>query len=343
MELLIQKNVKAFRIVRLGTILFLLVCFSSASAFAEPTTQTANPLERGSNSPSIEIEIIARQTCEGIGACQGVACHDGFVYLYGDLYQRFPQSGPGVIRQYIFESDMQNSPCLKYTGLEITLVRRGENLINHPTGLTWNSIHGTYLGNTITKTKKGTIFRLDWPQMIIDRNLDNAILQVTDDDLAIQGCRPEFVMWKGKWLLATADYGQVRNAIRLYDPHKLRNAAATSGPAILVESFPCTPWVQQLHWVDTRGMLLLAQNQIEGRRWRLTPVFLQDGSGKDDSQSILPNDKINDATELEGVAMVDDDIYVFVSSARKENVSFARLSLGDRGQISNKLPDSPGR
>ena len=259
----------------------------------------------------------------------GASIHDGFVYLYGDLYQKEHISGPGVIRQYSYQPDEHGVPRLTYTGLEIMLTRHAENLINHPTGLTWNPAYGCYLGNTVTKTKKGTIYHLNWTQMLIDRNLDNAVLNVTDDDLAVQGCRPEFVRHGNRWLLATADYGHVRNAVRLYDPVLLASAKATSEPSVLVEQFPCTAWVQQLHWIDSAGLLIIAQNQIEGRRWRLTPAYPWKPDAPTDFRSITPFDDIPYPSELEGFSMIDSEYCVLVNSSGKENVTIARLKILD--------------
>jgi hypothetical protein len=298
-------------------------CLADAPATTQPTTQPVNE-------SAIQIDIVAHQSCEGLGACQGASIHDGFVYLYGDLYQNRPVSGPGVIRQYSFAPDEKGIPHLTYTGLEIMLTRHGENLINHPTGLTWNPTFGAYLGNTVTKTKKGTIYHLNWTQMIVDRNLDNAILNVTDDDCAVQGCRPEFVRHGNRWLLATADYGQVKNAVRLYDPQLLAKAKATSEPGVLVQQFPCTPWVQQLHWIDSQGLLIIAQNQIEGRRWRLTPAFPWKPGAPSDFRTIAPDDEILYPTELEGFSMIDNTYCVMVQSSSKENVTIGRLTFRTR-------------
>ena len=109
-------------------------------ARGQPAIETPHPATQ------ISVSILGVQTLEKLGACQGASQHDGFVYLYGD-------ANPGVIRQYTV--DAGPVPKLQYTGLEIALTRNGVNLINHPTGLTWNPQFGTYLGNTITATKKG--------------------------------------------------------------------------------------------------------------------------------------------------------------------------------------------
>jgi hypothetical protein len=294
-----------------------------------PTTAPAasQPAAQVAGAAAVRFTVLGRQTCEGLGACQGASIHDGFVYLYGDLYQKDHQSGPGVIRQYSVGPDERGVPHLNYTGLQILLTRHGENLINHPTGLTWNPTFGTYLGNTVTRTKKGTIYHLNWTQMIVDRNLDNAVLNVTDDDLAVQGCRPEFVRHGDRWLLATADYGRVNNAVRMYDPARLAAARSTSAAGVLVEQHPCTPWVQQLHWVDSRAVLIVAQNQIEGRRWRLTPVQPWRLNASADFRKVIPDDELPYPTELEGFSTLDPEYCVLVSSSRADNVTIARMKL----------------
>ena len=215
-------------------------------------------------------------------------------------------------------------PVVRYTGLQIDLTRGGINLINHPTGLTWNPEFGCYLGNTITRTKTGTIYHLDWPRMLIDRNLDHALIGEIHDDLAVQGCRPEFVRHDDRWLLATADYGHARNAVRLYDPQRLAAADRTSEPGVLVTQFPCGPWVQQLHWVDSHGLLLLIQNQIEGRRWRLVPCDLWATA---DLRTLPPFDDLPRPDELEGFSLIDPTHCVLVSSGRTDNLTVARIGL----------------
>jgi hypothetical protein len=266
------------------------------------------------DTPGIAVQLQTSQTCEKLGACQGASQHDGFVYLYGD-------ANPGIIRQYIYSPGPPRQ--LVYTGLDIALTYHGANLINHPTGLTWNPQFGTYLGNTVTATKKGTIYHLDWPRMLIDRNLDHAILNVTDDDEAIQGCRPEFVRRGDQWLLATADYGSRANAVRYYDPAKLATAHKTSDPGVMVASYPCGPFVQQLHWIDERGELLIIQNITGGRGWRLravhpwsTPVY-----------SAVPPLDLAPKNELEGATLLSMDECILVTSSRGDNVTFAAFAL----------------
>jgi hypothetical protein len=265
--------------------------------------------------PAMSVTLLGRQTLEKLGACQGASQHDGFIYLYGD-------ASPGIIRQYTVGAG--GVPSLNFTGLEIALTVDGQNVINHPTGLTWNPQFGTYLGNTVTKTKKGTIYHLDWPRMLIDKNLDHAILNTVDDDLAVQGCRPEFVRHGDRWLLATADYGHVNNEVRMYDPALMATAHKTSEPGVLVEHHPCLPWVQQLHWIDERGILLMIENQIEGRRWRLVPI---DPWTTADFRTVTPDDELPGLNELEGGCLLDPTHCLLVTSSRADNASVGTIEF----------------
>ena len=112
------------------------------------------------------------------GAVQGVVVRDGKVYAYGDVVSAKPRVG--VIREYDLE--------LNATGRVVWLRRDDKPLILHPTGLTWDTRIGTFLGDTVLK--KAIIYRLDWARAWHDGNLDHAVLDVIDDDAAINGCRP---------------------------------------------------------------------------------------------------------------------------------------------------------
>ena len=273
-------------------------------AFAPATAPTAP-----------HVAMLASQTCAGLGACQGASEHDGFIYLYGD-------ANAGIIRQYRMAAT--DPPALIDTGLKIALTSGGKNIINHPTGLTWNPQFGLYLGNTVTATKKGTIYHLDWTRMLIDGNLDHAVLNVTDDDLAVQGCRPEFVRRGVQWLLATADYGDRANQVRYYDPEKLATAAKTSEPGVLVSAAPCDPFVQQLHWIDERQILILAHNQTAGRGWRLVAV---NPALTDDYRKAEPFDDFPRHDELEGFTLLSPDRCLLVTSSKEQNVSIGKITI----------------
>jgi hypothetical protein len=145
-----------------------------------------------------------------------------------------------------------------------------------------------------------------------------------DDDLAVQGCRPEFVRRGDQWYLATADYGSVRNAVRIYDPAKLAVVSKTSEPGVLIEQHPCGAFVQQLHWVDSRQELIVIENQIVGRRWRLVPVDLWHTP---DLRTIQPYDALPGLDELEGFSMIDPQHCVLVTSSRSNNCTMGKIVL----------------
>jgi hypothetical protein len=207
-------------------------------------------------------------TDPGLGAVQGVVVRDGKVYAFGDVFQAQPRLG--VIREYSKE--------LKPTGRVVWLRRGDKPLIIHPTGLTWHDRWGTFLGDTVKSAdptrSRGVIYRLDWDRAWKDGDLDAAIREVIDDDAAINGCRPEFVTIEGRPLLATADYGDIRPEIRLYDPAALLAAGRSSAPNVLVHRILCGPFNQSLHWDGTSGHLTCIQNVVAGRGWRLDVLDL---------------------------------------------------------------------
>ena len=245
---------------------------------------------------------------EGVGAGQGVEWRDGLFYFYGDR-------GIGVMREY----RVADGKALEYTGNEFEFTVNGEDTASHPTGLTWHKSHGTYLGDTVSGI--GTIHKIDWEKLATAKNLDEAILNTTVDDLAVNGTRPEFVTVKGRSMIATADYGEVDNAIRLYDPEALSTSKKTSDPGVLIKSIPCTPWVQTIHWMEEKGLLVLIQNQIEGLLWRLTLVDLEASYDKGEAVIVQVLD-FEPKDELEGFHFVSPELGIFVSSSRRNNVIF---------------------
>ena len=95
-----------------------------------------------------------------------------------------------------------------------------------------------------------------------------------DDDAAINGCRPTFVELGGRTFLATADYGEVRPEIRLYEPEALLAAGRSSAQGVVAHRVLCGPFNQNLHWDTANGRLTCVQNVIEGRGWRLEVIDL---------------------------------------------------------------------
>ena len=246
-----------------------------------------------------------------LGAVQGVVVRDGRIYAYGDLVSASPRVG--VIREY--DQD------LKATGRAIRLTKDGKPLILHPTGLTWNQRWGTFLGDTIKK--RAVIYQLDWERAWADGHLDHAVLDIIDDDAAINGCRPTFVILSGRTFLATADYGDIRPEIRLCDPDALLKAGRTSAPGVVLHRVLCGPFNQNLYWDDKSGQLTCIQNVAEGRGWRLEVLDLAravaDGRAhgpgvRTRSLVFMPHD------ELEGYWPLDRNRSLFAVARRSNNV-----------------------
>lgn len=260
----------------------------------------------------------ATLTLDSLGACQGVSVQDGRLYLYGDREV-------GVIRPYTLQQD-----TLAGAGPEIRLTRQGQDVINHPTGLARHPGMPVFMGNSIRLNAAGTAWKamlycLDWEGLLRTHTLDGNLLNTIDDDAAVQGTRPEYVTYRGKSLVATADYGNQRNEVRLYDPQRLRTARRTSEPGVVVARFSCSPWVQNLHWIPRSRQLVLVQNQAEGRRWRLT-VLDFDRSVATGREQVLRVIDTDDADELEGFALLGNGpAALAVTSSRRQNVHLLDL------------------
>ncbi len=237
-----------------------------STLFLPVTAQQPPPDATWSTNATLDVERSISDA--GLGAVQGVVVRDGKVYAYGDLVRADPRVG--VIREYTTQ--------LEPTGRVVWLRRGGKPLLVHPTGLTWHDRWGTFLGDTVKSAdptrSRGVIYRLDWERAWKDGDLDDAVLQVIDDDAAINGTRPEFVSVGGRSLLATADYGDVRPELRLYDPAALLAAGRSSAPGVMVHRVLCGPFNQNLHWDAGAGQLICVQNVIAGRGWRLDVLDL---------------------------------------------------------------------
>ena len=271
----------------------------AASQPVKPATSTA-PTRVAASPPPRQVELNSQQTLFTVGAGQGVEVIGENVYLYGD-------AETGVIAEYFFRGSV-----LWPTGRVIRLTRGGVDLIPRPTGLTRHPTHGVFLGNTVNG--QGTIYHLDWERALLDGRLDNAILNVIDDDLAINGTRPEFVECAGRWYVASADSGEVDNAIRYYDPQALATAQRTSDPGVLARTVPGEPWVQSLYWWAQHQQLVLVQNQREGLRWRLT--FL-DPCGE---RRLGRFETFTRQDQLKGFHVAANGTAVFLSSSARDNV-----------------------
>jgi hypothetical protein len=269
---------------------------------------------------SVDQQLNKAITVDSLGACQGISCQKGSIFLYGDREV-------GMIREFKMEGD-----SLVYQHKEVKLTKNGQDVINHPTGIAYNGTGPTFIGNSIRLNAEGTkwkavIYCVDWKALLKTGTLDASLLNTIDDDACIQGTRPEYVKYNNKWYVATADYGGHGNEVRLYDPEKLAKAANTKEPGVLYKKFTCTPWVQNLHWVADKGVLVLIQNQKEGRQWRFTYVDLKKSIEAGKQVVISQIDHIERADELEGFSFIgDDERGIAVTSSRKNNVNFTKTS-----------------
>lgn len=268
---------------------------------------------------SIDTTIVRETTVDSLGACQGASYQKGRIFLYGDREV-------GMIREYKWQKD-----SLVYTNKEYKLTQNGQDVIGHPTGIAFNGGTKVFIGNSIRLNKEGTkwkavIYQVNWPGLQKTGMLDGNIISTIDDDACIQGTRPEYVKYNHKWYVATADYGNKGNEVRLYDPEKLAHCTKTSEPGVLYKKFTCTPWVQNLHWVSDKGILILIQNQIEGRKWRLTYVDLKKSIDAGSIQIIKQIDINSRIDELEGFTFINDHKGIAVTSSRKNNVNYTNTS-----------------
>jgi hypothetical protein len=261
-------------------------------------------------------------TDAGLGAVQGVVVRDGRVYAYGDVFQAEPRIG--VIREY--------TENLQPTGRVVWLRRDGKPLITHPTGLTWHERWGTLLGDTIKSAdparSRAVIYRVDWGRAWKDGDVDDAVQEIVEDDAAINGCRPEFVTVGGRHLLATADYGDVRPEIRLYDPEALLMARRSSAPGVVVHRVLCGPFNQNLHWDPESRHLICVQNVIMGRGWQLDELNLARAVA--DGRVEGPGVRVRRLTftshdELEGYWPLGDGRGLFAVARRSDNLFAGRF------------------
>lgn len=265
------------------------------------------------------MEITKSYSVDSLGACQGISYQKGKIFLYGDREV-------GMIREY-----KQLGDSLQYQHQEIRLTIDGKDVINHPTGIAVHEKMPVFIGNSIRLNPEGTlwkavIYHVNWEGMQKTHTLDGNLLQTIDDDTCIQGTRPEYVEYNHKWYVATADYGNKNNEVRLYDPQMLARNTKTTAKGVLVKKFTCTPWVQNLHWIPEKKQLVLIQNQIEGRKWRFTYIDLEKSiqSGKQEVIRVVDINERGD--ELEGFSFLQSpETGIAVSSSRRNNVNFMHI------------------
>ena len=268
-----------------------------------------------------EMQLSHSFTIDSLGACQGISWLGGKAYLYGDREV-------GMIREFELLGD-----SLLYTGGEYKLTLNDTDVINHPTGLAVHGKDPVFVGNSVlldraTNKWKAIIYCIDWPGLRRTKTLDGGNLKnVIEDDACIQGTRPEYVEYHHKWYVATADYGNRANEVRLYDPAVLEHAKRTTDKGVLYKKFTCGPWVQNMQWIPSKGLLLLIQNQVEGRKWRFTFVDLNKSLESGKAEVVRTVDSIDRGDELEGFSFLSTlSKGVAVTSSRKGNVNFIDIN-----------------
>lgn len=262
----------------------------------------------------IEMSVTRSHTIDSLGACQGVSYQNGSIFLYGDREV-------GVIKEFKVSGD-----SLVAVNREMRLTLHDTDVINHPTGIAFHADKPVFIGNSIRLNKEGTLWKaviycVDWKGLQRTGTLDGNLLNTIEDDACIQGTRPEYVQYKKKWYVATADYGNKANEVRLYDPAALKIAKKTSDKNVLYKKFTCPPWVQNLYWVAGKGVLILIQNQIEGRKWRFTFLDME-RSFDTGIASVIKEIDIDHNDELEGFTFLNNyKEGIAVTSSKKNNVN----------------------
>ena len=260
------------------------------------------------------MQIKQEQTIDSLGACQGVSIQNSKVFLYGDREV-------GMIREYQLIGD-----SLVYQQHEMKLTIQDSDIINHPTGIAFHKNMPVFIGNSIRLNKEGSLWRaviycINWEGLQKTKTLDGNLINTIDDDTCIQGTRPEYVRYQNKWYVATADYGGKNNEVRLYDPNALRNAKKSSDKGVLYKKFHCSPWVQNLYWMADHGVLVLIQNQVEGRKWRFTFLDLEKSIATGGESVIKVIDINSRQDELEGFSFFNNRYNkgIAVTSSKKSN------------------------
>lgn len=271
----------------------------------------------------VAVELVSVGDLAGVGAAQGLTVREGRLLIYGDA-----QTGVAQALELVSGDRVRAvGPPLAMT--QVTAEGTVEDLLPHPTGMTVAPGQPTLIGSTVNRV--GTIRAVRWDAgEPMPATLDGRVLHTVLDDAAVNGTRPEYVRFGGRWLVATSDYGPQGNQVRLYDPEKLLKAQRTSEPGVLVAAFPCGPFVQSLCWVDSAGLLTLVQNTTPGLGWRLTFLDLQ--ASLDQGQAVVvATFDLPPTDELEGFALLPGgEVAVMCSAMSRDNVRVARVTWGKR-------------
>ncbi|MEM1209720.1 MAG: hypothetical protein AAGI54_10675 [Planctomycetota bacterium] len=161
-----------------------------------------------------------------------------------------------------------------------------------------------------------------------------------DLNAATNGTRPEFVTLSGKTYVATTDYGDIDNHVRLDDPAALLTADRTTDPGVLAYAWPAGAFVQPIRWLPAcnaaqqsdraaqspDGTIVFAQNMTAGEGYLLTLTVL---GTTDDLRDFPPNDMTGAKRELKGFAPLPGPHApaILLSAHAKSNVIFAPIDL----------------
>jgi hypothetical protein len=147
--------------------------------------------------------------------------------------------------------------------------------------------------------------------------------------------RPAAFLPNRRRILATADHGDARPELRLYDPDKMLASIRTSAPGVVAHRVLAGPYTQNLHWDAAMGQLIFVQNAILGRGWRLDVLNLDkavaDGRASGPgvralTLTFMPHD------ELEGYRPLDAERSLFANSSRKNNLVLGEVKSMTRSE-----------
>ena len=217
----------------------------------------------------------------------------------------------------------------------IKLTQADSNVIGHPTGIAWQPNLPIFMGNSVrvkdsngknTPYWKAYIYALNWEGLQKIGTLDGNLYNTIEDDAAVQGTRPEYVKYKNKWYVATADYGGKGNEVRLYNPDALRKAKRTSEKGVLYKKFNCGAWVQNLHYMADKDILVLIQNLRSAKGWRFTFVDMAKSIEKG-QQEVVGQVDMEREDELEGFTFLGNGStgIAVTSSKKKDNIHLLEI------------------
>src|ERR1700743_1519780 len=98
-------------------------------------------------SSNVDMSLQRSITVDSLGACQGISYQNGRIFLYGDREV-------GMIREFKIVND-----SLVYLHKEYQLTVNGKDVISHPTGVAYNGVGPTFMGNSVKMNPEGTLWK----------------------------------------------------------------------------------------------------------------------------------------------------------------------------------------